>query len=143
MVSAANRAVPNPMILQLFKSVNRREFSFSYEFVPVNEREALMVYNIIRTFKKYSHPKRALQGRYLEFPAEFRITFMQGTGENLYLPRIARCVLKEVSVKYGTETYASFAPIAGRDGSPPVRIEMTLTFSEVEILTQERIDQGY
>ena len=142
-VNAQNRAVPNPMILQLFKEVKRREFSFTYEFVPVNEREALNVYNIIRTFKKYSHPKRAVEGRYLEFPAEFRITYMQGTDENLYLPRIARCVLTAVGTKYGTETYASFAPKTGRNGSPPAKVELTLTFSEVEILTQERIDQGY
>jgi hypothetical protein len=143
-VNAANRAVPNPMVLQLFQGVERRTFGFSFEFVPVSEKEALTVYNIIRTFKKYAHPRRAVQGRYLEFPAEFRLTFMQGTEENLYLPRIARCVLTGIDVSYGTDSvYSSFKKNAGRNGSPPIKTTMTLQFSEAEILTQERIDQGY
>ena len=144
LVSAQLRAVPNPLVLQLFKAVKRREFSMSYDFVPLNEREALHIYDIIRTFKKYSHPKRAAGGRYLEFPAEFRMTFMHGTSENLYLPRIARCVLTGIDVKYGTEeAFVTFQKVNGREGAPPIKISMSLNFSEVEILTAERIDQGY
>jgi len=142
-INASNRAVPNPQVLQLFQGVDRRTFSFTYEFVPVSEKEALKVYEIIRLFKKYSHPRRAIEGRYLEFPAEFRITFMHGTEENLYIPRIARCVLTGVDLEYGTETFATFQKTNGRNGSPPIKTKMTLNFSEVEILTQERIDQGY
>jgi hypothetical protein len=144
LVSAQLRAVPNPLVLQLFKAVKRREFTMSYDFVPLNEKEALHIYDIIRTFKKYSHPKRAAGGRYLEFPAEFRMTFMHGTSENLYLPRITRCVLTGIDVKYGTEEgFVTFQKKSGREGAPPIKISMTLTFSEVEILTAERIDQGY
>ena len=147
MVSASLRAVPNPLVLQLFQSINRREFTFSYKFVPVNQTEADNIYDIVRAFKKYSHPRRvtALAGRYLEYPAEFRIRFMDGMEENLYLPRIARCVLTSVDVKYGSEgVYTAFENGGNaRKGSPPIETNLQLTFSEVEILDQHRIDQGY
>lgn len=143
-LKASQRAVPNPQILQLFKEVKRRSFQFSYTFIPTSEEEAQSVYHIIRAFKYYSLPKRG-DNRMLEFPAEFRITFMHGANENLYLPRVARCALTSVDVKYhdGANPFTVFRPVAGRNGTPPTKIDMTLSFSEVEILTAERIDQGY
>ena len=144
LLKASQRTVPNPQILQLFKEVKRRSFQFSYIFIPTSEKEALSIYHIIRTFKYYSLPKRG-ENRMLEFPAEFRITFMHGINENLYLPRIARCVLTSVDVKYhgGASPFTVFKPVVNRNGTPPTKIEMTLNFNEVEILTAERVDQGY
>ena len=143
-LKASQRAIPNPQILQLFKEVKRRSFQFSYTFIPTSEEEAQSVYHIIRAFKYYSLPKRG-DNRMLEFPAEFRITFMHGGNENLYLPRIARCALTSVDVKYhdGANPFTVFRPVAGRNGTPPTKIDLSLMFSEVEILTAERIDQGY
>jgi hypothetical protein len=103
-----------------------------------------MVSNIIKYFRMYALPKRAqeLAGRFLDYPAEFRIKFFHNGVENQFLPKIARCALKDVSLTFGDEQFTTFAPIENL-GAPPSKIDMTLTFEELEIMTQDRIEQGY
>jgi hypothetical protein len=139
------RQVANPMILNMFKGVKRRSFSFSFKFVPTSKEELFNVYNIMTLFKKYSMPKRADDssgGRLLEYPAEWRIRFWHGAQENMFLPKIARCCLKDINLTYGDTPFTTFAPEAGF-GAAPTKYEMELTFEELEILVQQRIDQGY
>tara|TARA_R110002073_G_scaffold6313_1_gene37498 strand:+ start:29 stop:301 length:273 start_codon:yes stop_codon:yes gene_type:complete len=80
--------------------------------------------------------------RYLTLPSEFDIHYMfkgpNGQGlENDYFNRIATCVLVSVDVNYTPNGVRSF-----EDGSP-TQIQMGLTFRETEILTKEKINQGY
>ena len=139
------RQVANPMVVNMFKSVKRRSFTFSFVFVPTSREELRNIYNIITLFKKYSMPKRADDssgGRLLEYPAEWRIRFWNHQNENLYLPRIARCCLKDINLTYGDTPFTTFAPEEGL-GAAPTKYEMELTFEELEILVQQRIDEGY
>ena len=139
------RTVSNPMILNMFKGVKRRSFTFSFKFVPTSKEELYNVYNIMTLFKKYSMPKRADDasgGRLLEYPAEWRIRFWHGSQENMFLPKIARCCLKDINITYGDTPFTTFAPEAGF-GAAPTKYEIELTFEEMEILVQQRIDQGY
>ena len=136
-----HRKAKNPFMLQLFESVDRRSFSYNFEFMPRSQKEVEEVYAIIRTLKRYALPSRALGGRFLDFPAEFRVTYVNTDRENLYLYRIARCALTDITVKYGTNPFTTFKP--DESGAAPTKIELTIGFSELEILTQERIDQGY
>lgn len=135
------RQIPNPMILSLFQNTSRRTFSLGYEFYPTNEKELEEVYNIIETFKKYSHSKRSGQGRMLDFPAEFKLTFYYGNVENRYIPRLGRCALTSLKVKYGDKPFTTFRP--NLKGAPPTKIVMDLDFNELTILTQEEIEMGY
>ena len=136
-----HRKAKNPFVLQLFESVDRRSFSYNFEFMPRSQKEVEEVYAIIRTLKRYALPARSLGGRFLDFPAEFRVTYVNTDRENLYLYRIARCALTDITVKYGTNPFTTFKP--DESGAAPTKIELTIGFSELEILTQERIDQGY
>lgn len=139
---ALNRQLPNPMILSLFQSTSRRTFSLEYEFIPTSQRELEEVYNIIETFKKYSHPKRSSDaGRMLDYPAEFKLTFYYGTNENKYIPRLSRCALTKVGLTYGDKPFNTFRP--NEKGAAPTKIKMTLDFNELNILTQEEIERGY
>lgn len=137
---ASQRQVVNPMTVHLFKSVERREFSFSWTFLPKSRQELANVYEIIHTMKYYAHPRRSTAGRFLDYPAEFLIRFRNYDGsDNQYLPRILRCVAKSVSVKYGEDgVFSTFE----RDklGSAPTKIVMSVDFTELEILTQDRFD---
>ena len=141
---ATTRKVNNPFLVNLFKSVKRRSFEFSFRFTPRSLPEVAMVNNIIKYFRMYALPKRAqeLAGRFLDYPAEFRIKFFHNGVENQFLPKIARCALKDVSLTFGDEQFTTFAPIENL-GAPPTKIDMTLTFEELEIMTQDRIEQGY
>ena len=136
-----HRKAKNPFMLQLFESVDRRSFTYNFEFMPRSQKEVEEVYAIIRTLKRYALPSRALGGRFLDFPAEFRVTYVNTDRENLYLYRIARCALTDITVKYGTNPFTTFKP--DEVGAAPTKIELSIGFSELEILTQERIDQGF
>jgi hypothetical protein len=140
-LEAGQRRVQNPFVLQLFESVERRTFDFDFEFIPKSQREVDEVYSIIRTFKRYSLPSRSYGGRFLDYPAEFRLTFVNTDKENLYLSRMARCALTDITLKYGTNPFTTFRP--DEEGAAPTQITMSLSFSEMEILTQDRIDQGF
>lgn len=136
-----HRKAKNPFILQLFESVERRTFEYNFTFAPRSQEEVEEIYAIIRTFKRYALPARALGGRFLDFPAEFRITYVNTDKENLYLNRIARCALTDIEISYGTNPFTTFRPDDA--GAAPTQITMKLSFNELEILTQERIDQGF
>jgi hypothetical protein len=61
---------------------------------------------------------------------------------NTYIPRISRCVLNNMSVDYAPEgVISSFIP--DEQGAPTTYGTMTLSFTETEIMTKERIADGY
>ena len=140
-LEASQRRVQNPYALQLFESVERRTFSYSFEFFPKNPDEVDEVYSIIRTFKRYALPAKSLGGRFLDYPAEFRVTYINKDRENLYINRIARCALTKIGVSYGESPFVTFQPDEG--GAAPTKTTLTLDMTELEILTQDRIDQGF
>ena len=57
--------------------------------------------------------------------------------ENNFYNRIARCVLQDCKVNYTPNGVKSF-----EDGGPTATT-MTLTFKEMELLTKDRIAEGY
>ena len=99
----------------------------------------LNCHEIINTLKYFSHPKRSEgSGRFLDYPAEFQIYFLQGDGRNnTYMPYIFKCALTEIKVTYGEETTFSTFESDGF-GASPTKIKLDLSFSEMEILTRER-----
>ena len=112
--------------------------------LDIVSKEVETVYQIVNLFKRYSLPKRigGLAGRFVEYPAEFRIRFNHDGLENLYLPRIGRCSLTDINVVYGDEVFSTFAPVSAQTqrgetvgGAAPTKIEMTLSFTELEILS--------
>jgi len=137
--SAQQRQVTNPMAVHTFKEVKRREFTFAYTFLPRNQEEMQTCHEIIGLLKFYAHPSRSAgSGRFLDYPAEFGISFLMADGTlNGYLPQILKCALKSISVKYGEDT--AFTTYSQDEfGAAPTKITMSLTFSELEILTRDR-----
>ena len=57
--------------------------------------------------------------------------------ENDFYGRVGNCVLENVTTNYTPDGVKSFA-----DGAP-TQITMSLTFRETELLTKEKINQGY
>ena len=133
----------NPYMEVLFDAMALRTFTYNFQFSPRNERESLEVQKIIQLFRFHMAPEmQRANSRYLTLPSEFDIHYMfkgpEGQGlENDYFNRIATCVLTSVDVNYTPNGVRSF-----EDGSP-TQIQMGLTFRETEILTKEKINQGY
>jgi hypothetical protein len=63
------------------------------------------------------------------------------TQENDYLHKISTCVLKSMDVTYGGERYKTFT--ANSEGAPPVETSISLQFEELELITKERVHEGF
>ena len=139
-LSAGSGLAANPKKEQIFKGVDRRSFVFKYLFSPRNAEESSNVRNIIKTFKYHMHPEYKDENNFLYiYPSEFDITYFQSDKENLNLHRHTSCVLTNMTVNYtpGGGTFATFP-----DGSP-TQIEVTLSFTELAMLTKELIQESY
>ena len=146
----------NPHLEAVFEKVDFRTFNYTFRFTPKNENEVRTVHAIINSFKFHMMPERQVDryGSFLKFPSEFEIHFMYKGSENTWLPFISHCVLNSVDVDYGGVQFQTFRPIrkpspssleGGNDGEapPPATIVMTLSFTESEIMTKEKIIRGF
>jgi len=131
----------NPKAEFVFKSVPFRSFSYPFEFAPKNEKEKEDVQKIISILKFHMHPEKFGAG-FLLAPSEFQITYMYKDGPNMYIPKISRCALTDMSVDYSPE--GVFTTFKGDDkGAHPVLTKMDLSFTEMEIMTKETIAEGH
>lgn len=139
----AGKVINNRMEM-IFENVSKRSFSFTFKFIPRSETESNTVAEIIRTFKIHMLP--TLEGnsqvsRTYVVPSTFDIQYMYRNKENQYLNKISTCVLADMGVKYGGDRFQTMRE--NDRGAPPAEIEVTLAFSELEVLTSDRAKQGY
>jgi len=133
----------NPQKEVVFQSVPFRSFEFPFEFAPKNPKEKDSMHKIINMFKFHMMPEyQGTSKGYFNTPSEFQITYMYREDRNTYLPRVSRCVLENLDVDYAPEgVISSFIPDEG--GAAPTLSTMKLTFKETEIMTKERISDGF
>ena len=132
--------IVNPHAEMVFTGVPFRSFSFPFEFAPKNVQEKDSIQKIINLFKFHMMPEHA--GDKLRVPSEFQITYMYREGANMYIPKISRCVLKDMNVDYSPE--GVFTTFKGDDmGAHPTLSKIELTFTETQIMTKETIAQGH
>ena len=133
----------NPYMEVLFSGVSLRNFTYNFTFMPRNEEEQQEVRNIIQLFRFHAAPElREGHSMFLTLPSEFDIHYMYQPAsgeatENSFYNKIATCVLKGVNVDYTPGGVRSHG-----DGSP-VKITMTLNFTETEMITKDHINAGY
>ena len=137
--SAAAGVTQNPFKAQLFKSMGFRKFSYEYVFLPRNITEYQETQNIIKTFKVYMHPTLGLGKFILNYPAEFTIAYFHKADRNKELYKISNCALTNLSIEYGGTDFTTFKETPGY----PTEISMKLEFTELEVLSRERIEAGY
>lgn len=132
----------NPNIETVFRSVPMREFNYVYDFAPKNKKELDMVQKIITLFKFHMLPDVPEGKIFLLAPSEFNITYMYLGKQNNYIPRVARCVLKNMEIDQSPEGVVStFMP--DDKGAFPTYTKVTLSFLETEIMTKRKIAGGY
>jgi hypothetical protein len=113
--------------------------------VPKSQEEANEIRSIIFAFKSNMLPEFAGSdrgGRSLIVPNTFDIEYMWNGAENQFLHRISTCFLESMNVTYGGDSYKTYSGVNG-DGAPPVETTITLTFKEIELITRERVHEGY
>jgi len=126
-----------------FKNVNRRNFTYNFKMIPKNEKEAEEIRKIILAFKFNMLPEMTggRTGVTMNFPNTFDIEYKFLQKENDYLHRVSTCVLETMSVTYGGDRFKTFAAMG--DGAPVVETTINLAFKELELITRERIEEGY
>jgi len=122
----------------MFEGIDRRAFTFSFRLIPHNAQEAASIQAIVKQFRYHMAPAKpggrgAQYGRTLIVPSTYDITYSHQ--EELH--KISECVLESVDVKYGGER-----PQFYRDDRP-TETELTLQFKELEIMTKDRIADGF
>lgn len=132
------RSAMNPRKEQLFKNVGFRKFNFQWTLVPKNQKEAETILNIIKEFKFHMHPELTPGGFFYVYPSEFDMKFYFAGVENTALSKISTCVLTDLKVNYTPNSEF----VTYKDGMPD-SIQLTLAFTELELLTKERIEKGY
>ena len=129
----------------MFQGISKRTFSFSFTFIPKSEDETKTIDKIIYEFKRAMTPafKNEASGnvRELNFPEMFSIAYMHQNVENQYINKIGRCFLESCDVSYGGERFVTFEP--NEKGAPPNKITMALSFREIDIVDQAKIDKGF
>ena len=128
-----------------FRNINKRKFQYTFKMLPKSQEEADMVYDIVLAFKKHSAASFKdgnRSGKTLIVPDTFNIQYMYDDNENQYIHKISECVLETVDVSYGGDRYKTFQGVKGR-GAPPVETSISLAFSELELISRERIEEGF
>jgi Tail-tube assembly protein len=144
--SFATRMVINNHLEVIFNGIDFRQFNFTFRFTPESEEEALNVDNIIRAFKFYAAPEilTGWAGRFWIYPAEFDIQYYANGKENLFLNKISTCALTNMQVNYTpTGHWSAFRSHSRLQGAPSVCTDITLQFTELELITKKRVLEGY
>tara|TARA_B110000285_G_C14942926_1_gene522931 strand:- start:44 stop:319 length:276 start_codon:yes stop_codon:yes gene_type:complete len=81
--------------------------------------------------------------RYLTLPSTFDIHYMYQDGngaavENTFYNKIATCVLNNVTVDYTPDGI-----VRSFESGAPTQINLTLSFDETEMLTKQKVNDGY
>lgn len=134
----------NPAVEVLFRNTELRQFQFTFQLSPSSEQEAKTLKDGIQKLRYHSAPRIRTTGLFFESPSEFTIGFYfrpTGSGqwtENPNMPRISKCVLREVEVTYNNDgEYSTF------ENGMPVSVQLVLVFREMRIIDKNLIDQGY
>jgi hypothetical protein len=141
----------------LFTGMQRRSFTFQFNFIPKSDTESITVHKIVQTFKEqmlprymkhttlFGHNIGTAGGRILTIPNTFDIFYFYQSNENPFLNRISTCYLTNLEIEYGGDKYITYESIDldGQSGPPPQRTSITLSFNEIEIITKERAQEGF
>ena len=143
LINKAFGQADNPYMEVLFDKMELRTFTYNFTFSPKNKEETMDVQKIIALFRFHMAPElKGEANRFLTLPSEFDIHYMyQDKGgqasENDFYNKIATCVCTGCEVNYTPDGVKSF------EGGAPTKITMNLSFQETELLTKERINEGF
>jgi hypothetical protein len=119
-----------------FEGIDRRSFQFTFRLIPRSSAEAKQIQLIVQTFREHSMPSFTTGdslGRTLKAPSTFDIQYHPAE----HLHAIGTSVLEAVDVKFGGDRPQFFG-----DGQPS-ETELTMTFKELDIVTREKVAQGF
>jgi len=136
-------AIITPRTEMMFRGTGRRSFSFSFTFIPKSAEETQIVHKIIKEFKIGMSPSFKTSGstREMTIPDVFSIQYMHINGPNNYINKIGKCYLKTMDVAYGGDKFVTYN--ADKEGAPPQKTTISLSFQELEIMDRTLVEAGF
>jgi hypothetical protein len=133
----------NPNLEMVFKSVPFRKFEYNFEFSPRNQSEVNSTDKILKLFRYHMQPGlNNGSSAFFVVPSEFEITYMYIDKQNSYIPKIARCVLTDMTIDQSPEgVFTTFK--SDENGAFPTATKVTLAFTETEIMTKQKVAGGF
>ena len=133
----------NPYLEVLFDKMNLRTFAYNFTLAPKNTDERDDIQRIIQLFRFHMSPEVISENnRFIRLPSEFDIHYMYQhksgqASENDFYNKIATCVMTGCEVDYTPDGVNSF------DDGSPTKMTMKLSFTELEMLTKEKVNEGF
>jgi hypothetical protein len=129
----------NPQQQILFDGIDFRTYQMAFIFTPYSKQEADTVQKIIKQFKFHAAPRLATgsAGMFFVPPSTFTPKFFFNGRENTKINKITESVIENIDVNYAPNGFTTQS-----DGSA-TQIMLTINFKEIELLTRDRIQQGY
>jgi hypothetical protein len=129
----------NPQQQILFNGIDFRTYQMAFTFTPYSKQEAATVEKIIKQFKFHAAPRlaRGSAGMFFVPPSTFTPKFFFNGRENKKINKITESVIENIDVNYAPNGFTTQS-----DGAP-TQIQLTINFKEIELLTRDRIEQGY
>lgn len=132
----------NPYQAVVFQSPKFRTHSFEYTLFARNKEETEVINTIITQFKMLMMPSFPDNtGLYFKYPKVFDIEYHAGLPNNRFLHRISTSALTDFSVSYHGEGTPSY--FDDESEPRPTSMKISMTFQELNFLTQEMVIQGY
>lgn len=125
-------AVNNNLEL-LFNGPTLRSFTFNFRLTPREAKEAAVIKEIIRLFKRGMTPALSKSGLFLSAPNVFKLKYLYtGNGskaeDHPYLNKIKIAALRDFSVNYTPDgNYMTYA-----DGGSMTSYDLSMTFGEID-----------
>jgi hypothetical protein len=130
----------NPNQQVLFDGIDFRNYQLAFTFTPYSKQEAQTVAAIIKMFKTYSAPRLvegAGGGMFFVPPSTFTPTFKFNGQKNKNINQVTESVITNIIVDYAPQGFS-----AHTDGAP-VQTTLTIDFRELELITSQKVEQGY
>lgn len=137
-VRSALQTTPAPNTRAIFKSVNIREFSFTFNMLPKNRDEAREIENIIKFFRTELYPETINIGSIpvaYKFPNKFAISIQYGGKE--VATKILNSYLRNFQSNYNPNAMSFY------EGGYFQETQITMSFVEARTLDKKDIMGGY
>jgi len=122
----------------LFNGPGLRTFNYNYRFTPREPKEAVMIKNIIRFFKKQMAPKRSTSRIFLKSPNVFKLKYVFKNGDHPFLNNIKMCALNGFTVDYTPDgSYSTYNDDGGEGDGSMTSYNVGLSFMEMTPIYNE------
>lgn len=128
--------VLNPNLELLFNGPMLRSFNYNFRFTPREDREARMIKDIIKFFKKSMAPKRDRARVFLSTPNVFKLKYIFKNGDqHPFLNKIKLCALQNFTVDYTPDgSYMTY------DDGSMTAYNVSMSFGELNPLYESDFD---